>query len=58
MNLGEQAGAGIAEHVHYHIVPRWHRDTNFITAIGNVRVYSTDFEKVYQKLKKLIEIQF
>lgn len=58
MNLGEHAGAGIANHVHYHIVPRWPRDTNFITAIGDVRVYSTDFEDVYQKLKKLIETEF
>ena len=54
MNLGEVAGAGIAEHVHLHIVPRWSRDTNFITTISNARVYSTDFEEIYKKLKKLI----
>jgi len=55
MNLGECGGAGIAEHVHYHIVPRWQRDTNFITAIGDTRVYSSDFEKIYQKLKSIFE---
>ncbi len=58
MNLGECGGAGIAEHVHYHIVPRWQKDTNFITAIANTRVYSTDFEMIYVKLKKLIEEKF
>jgi len=54
MNLGKSAGAGIAEHIHMHLVPRWERDTNFIAAIGNTRVYSTDFEKIYKKMKSLI----
>jgi diadenosine tetraphosphate (Ap4A) HIT family hydrolase len=54
MNLGSAAGAGIAEHIHLHLVPRWERDTNFITSIGHTRVYSTDFEKIYQKIKALI----
>lgn len=54
MNLGKAGGAGIAEHIHMHLVPRWERDTNFITSIGQNRVYSTDFEKIYQKIKVLI----
>ncbi len=54
MNLGETAGAGIAEHIHLHVVPRWQRDTNFITSIGNTRVYSTDFEKIYKRIKELV----
>ena len=54
MNLGRAGGAGIAEHVHMHLVPRWERDTNFMTSIANSRVYSTDFEKIYQKIKSLI----
>jgi diadenosine tetraphosphate (Ap4A) HIT family hydrolase len=58
MNLGTEAGAGIAEHVHYHLVPRWSRDTNFITSISECRIYSTDFEKVYKKLKKLLVKKF
>ena len=58
MNLGECGGAGIAEHVHFHIVPRWHKDTNFITTIANTRVYATDFEKIYTKLKNTIKDKF
>lgn len=50
MNLGKAGGAGIAEHIHLHLVPRWEKDTNFITAIGNTRIYSTDFETIYQKI--------
>jgi len=54
MNLGKAGGAGIAEHIHMHLVPRWERDTNFITSIGQNRVYSSDFEKIYHKIKGLI----
>ncbi|WP_345991333.1 HIT domain-containing protein [Sulfurimonas sp. HSL-1716] len=54
MNLGESGGAGIAEHIHMHLVPRWQRDTNFITSIANTRVYSTDFEKIYKRIKELV----
>ena len=54
MNLGRAGGAGIAEHIHMHLVPRWERDTNFITSLATTRVYSTDFEKIYKKIKSLI----
>jgi len=54
MNLGAAAGAGIAEHIHLHLVPRWQRDTNFITSVAQTRVYSTDFEKIYKKIKSFI----
>ncbi|MCK5294413.1 MAG: HIT domain-containing protein [Arcobacteraceae bacterium] len=50
MNIGQISGAGIAEHIHLHLVPRWMGDTNFITAIGDTRVYSSDFEKIYKRL--------
>lgn len=52
MNLGKAGGAGIAEHIHLHLVPRWERDTNFITSVASTRVYSTDFEKIYMRLKE------
>ncbi|HEX5329747.1 HIT domain-containing protein [Sulfuricurvum sp.] len=58
MNLGKAGGAGIAEHIHLHLVPRWDRDTNFITSIGENRVYSTDFEKIYRRLKETADAYF
>lgn len=58
MNLGKAGGAGIAEHIHLHLVPRWERDTNFITSIAETRVYSTDFEKIYNKLKEVSKRYF
>ena len=51
MNLGKAAGAGIEQHVHYHILPRWLGDTNFISAIGGTRVYPANFEEIFNKLK-------
>lgn len=58
MNLGKAGGAGIAEHIHLHLVPRWERDTNFITAVGETRVYSTDFERIYRRLLELFPAYF
>jgi len=58
MNLGKSAGAGIAEHIHLHLVPRYERDTNFITTVSDSRVYSTDFQKIYLKLKDKWDREF
>ena len=55
MNLSKEAGAGIAWHCHYHLVPRWSGDTNFITTIAQTRVCGTDIVKIYQKLKKAFD---
>lgn len=51
MNLGKAAGAGIEQHVHYHILPRWHGDTNFIATLGGTRVYPANFDEIFAKLK-------
>jgi len=51
INIGQAAGAGIAEHLHLHVLPRWTKDQNFITTIGGTRVYSVDFDEIYEKVK-------
>ncbi len=52
MNIGAAGGAGIAEHLHMHVVPRWSRDTNFITVLGQARVLPESLEASYQQIKK------
>ena len=53
MNLGASAGAGIADHIHMHVLPRWHADSNFMTTICNTRVLPEALEDTYRKLKPL-----
>lgn len=51
MNLGSAAGAGIAEHVHFHIVPRWKGDTNFMPVLSDNKVISQDLKTTFNKIK-------
>jgi ATP adenylyltransferase len=53
MNLGKSAGAGIADHIHMHVLPRWQADSNFISVIGETRVLPEALSDTYRKLKPL-----
>lgn len=52
MNIGKSAGAGIAAHVHMHILPRWIGDTSFMTTVGETRVLPETLEETYERIRQ------
>lgn len=54
-NLGRVAGAGIENHLHFHIVPRWNGDTNFMPVLSEIKVISEAMDETYEKLKNSLE---
>jgi len=55
MNIGGAAGAGIKEHIHLHVVPRWSGDSNFMGVIGETKVVSYDINMIYDTIKREFE---
>lgn len=55
INQGAEAGAGLQDHLHMHVVPRWGADTNFMTTIGDSRVLAEDVDSMYRRLRRAIK---
>ena len=55
VNIGRAAGAGIPDHVHFHIVPRWNGDTNFMAVIDDVKIVNESLEQTAKKLRKAFD---
>jgi len=55
MNLGKAAGAGVADHIHMHVLPRWNGDTNFMTVVGETRVIPEDPLQACRRLREFFK---
>ena len=55
MNIGESAGAGVAGHIHMHMLPRWQGDANFMTTVGETRILPEDLQTTWTKLRQAFQ---
>ena len=55
MNIGKAAGAGVAGHIHMHVLPRWVADANFMSTVGETRILPETLEVTYQKIRDALE---
>jgi ATP adenylyltransferase len=58
MNLGHVAGAGIADHLHWHVVPRWNGDTNFMPVLGDTKVMIEHLQAGWDRLRPLFDSEY
>ena len=57
MNIGAAAGAGVAGHIHMHVLPRWVADANFMTVVGETRVLPESLDVTWKRMRKAFEEQ-
>jgi ATP adenylyltransferase len=55
MNMGQSAGAGVVDHYHLHVIPRWHGDSNFMPLVSQTRVLIEDLDSTYDQLRPLFQ---
>ena len=55
MNIGKAAGAGIAGHIHMHVLPRWVADANFVSVVGETRVLPETLEVTWEKIRRVLQ---
>jgi len=57
MNIGKAAGAGVAGHIHMHVLPRWVADSNFVSVVGETRILPESLETTYERIRGALQSQ-